>query len=317
MEDPRKKAAEACFVRFAGATSDHFEDLWQRGLVSNIRVSRLLEKKGIEAKSFRKKAYLEAAKWIRTVGIPILSAKQAIHYPGIGKSLAVTIEESVSLDSGLEPFVLSEVWGVGPVTAAKWAEIGIESREQALQLPRLTDMQKLGLIHFDDLQKRIPRTEIEEYVRRVSIGLRGVGKAIGTGSFRRETPTSGDIDILIIPGTKLTTEQLRKLLEVKGLILGVGSIGPTKIQGVVRPKETVRRVDFHLTTPDEEGAALLYFTGSKEFNVRTRKMAIELGLKLSERGLFGADGKKVLSSPTEAEILGELGMSYIEPRLRV
>ena len=74
------------------------------------------------------------------------------------------------------------------------------------------------------------------------------------------------------------------------------------------------RVDIRLVKRDQWGAALMYFTGSKEHNISVRKVAIKHGWKLNEYGLF--DGEEVVASKEEEDIYFALGLNYYEPRNR-
>jgi DNA polymerase (family 10) len=80
-------------------------------------------------------------------------------------------------------------------------------------------------------------------------------------------------------------------------------------------------VDLRVVDDYEFGSALQYFTGSKEHNIKTRKLAIENNLKLNEYGVFkalpaGRQGKKLIAGKTEEEVYQTIGLSYIEPELR-
>ncbi|MDP3013069.1 MAG: PHP domain-containing protein, partial [Candidatus Subteraquimicrobiales bacterium] len=78
------------------------------------------------------------------------------------------------------------------------------------------------------------------------------------------------------------------------------------------------QVDARVVEDKSYGAALLYFTGSKNFNIRLRQLAIKKNLKINEYGIFSTKGKKevYVAGRTETEMFNALGMDYIEPELR-
>ncbi|RLF32699.1 MAG: hypothetical protein DRN07_04420 [Thermoplasmata archaeon] len=75
------------------------------------------------------------------------------------------------------------------------------------------------------------------------------------------------------------------------------------------------QIDLRIVPRRSVGAGLLFFTGSADFNIRLRGLAKKMGLKLNRDGLF--DGDKLIVSETEEEILGALGMKWLEPSMRV
>jgi len=128
------------------------------------------------------------------------------------------------------------------------------------------------------------------------------------GSVRRKKETIGDIDILAVSdNTKKTADFFVSLPEVEK----VWAQGATKCS--VRFKEGFD-VDLRMVPQKSFGSALQYFTGSKEHNIATRKIAIEKGLKLNEYGVF--KGAKQIAGKTEEDVYGALGLSYIEPEMR-
>lgn len=136
----------------------------------------------------------------------------------------------------------------------------------------------------------------------------GVGHVTTAGSYRRRQETIGDIDILV------TAKDPKKVMDVFIAMPEVEEIlaqGPTK--STVRLKTGIQ-ADVRVVPEKSYGAALQYFTGSKEHNVLVRKIAIAKGLKLNEYGLFR--GQKQIAGRTEGEVYKKLGLNYIEPELR-
>jgi len=132
------------------------------------------------------------------------------------------------------------------------------------------------------------------------------------GSLRRRKETIGDIDILI----SAKKENWPKLHQHFITYAGVKEVllsGETKSSVILQEG---RQVDLRTVEPHQWGAALQYFTGSKEHNVRLRDIAKAIGLKLSEYGLFKADTEERIGGSTEEEIYELLGMEWIPPEIR-
>ncbi|MCX6720817.1 MAG: DNA polymerase/3'-5' exonuclease PolX [Candidatus Staskawiczbacteria bacterium] len=144
----------------------------------------------------------------------------------------------------------------------------------------------------------IKRLENRKEIKQVSVA----------GSVRRQKETIGDIDILVVSDKpKKTADFFVKMPEVEK----IWANGGTKCS--VRFKEGFD-IDLRMVKKESFGSALQYFTGSKEHNIATRKIAIEKGLKLSEYGVF--KGKKYIAGKTEQEVYKAIGLPYIEPEMR-
>lgn len=143
--------------------------------------------------------------------------------------------------------------------------------------------------------------------------IKGIKKAELAGSLRRRKETIGDIDIIACINKKYWKNVLVELPRLKNVGKVLAS-GETKISFLV--KQTTTQVDIRLMSEEEYGAALLYFTGSKEYNVRLRTWAKEKNWKLNEYGVFNAKTEKWLAGKTEEEIYDLFGMQFIPPELR-
>lgn len=146
--------------------------------------------------------------------------------------------------------------------------------------------------------------EISDYLR----GFKGVEQVTPAGSLRRGRETVGDLDLLV------TGRDHARIAEHFAQYPGVAQIlakGQDKVS--VKLKNDMQ-VDVRLLDRESYGAALQYFTGSKEHNVALRDRAKRRGWKLSEYGLF--QGDKVIASRTEEEIYKKLGLEWIPPELR-
>jgi len=136
-----------------------------------------------------------------------------------------------------------------------------------------------------------------------------VEKAIVCGSTRRMKETVGDLDILAI--SKEPEKVMDKFSGYKN-VTGIVAKGPTKTTVWLDAGLTC---DLRVIAPESFGAAMQYFTGSKEHNVEVRKIAISKGYKLNEYGLFDSKDN-VVSAIDEKDIYMRLGMDYIEPEMR-
>jgi DNA polymerase (family X) len=157
--------------------------------------------------------------------------------------------------------------------------------------------------------KRLKRSEAEKEIKALESYLKNkIDDVTIAGSFRRKKETVGDIDIL---GTSSDPKKAMKLFTEFEEVDRVLAHGEKKSSVKLR---TGLQVDLRIVEKNEFGAALLYFTGSKEHSVALRKMGQEKDLKVNEYGVFS--GKKKLASKTEEKMYKALGLRYIEPELR-
>lgn len=148
--------------------------------------------------------------------------------------------------------------------------------------------------------------------------LKEVKQISPAGSLRRGKETIGDIDILV------STDHPKKVTEVFIHLPGVKTVqahGETKAS--ILNEDNVQ-VDLRIVDDQSFGAALLYFTGSKNFNVRLRQIAIDRKMKVNEYGIFkitepkkgNEPVEKLIAAKTEKECLAALDLPYVEPELR-
>lgn len=225
---------------------------------------------------------------------------------------------------------LAKVYGIGPKKAKDFVEKGITTIEQLRDREDLlTSAMKIGVKYFDDIEKRIPREEIDDYkvmLDAVFSETAPPGSEFSiVGSYRRLAKTSGDIDIILSnkSNNRATFGDFIDGLIKKNIIIEVLSRGKTKSLTVTKlPGKPARRVDFLYTPAEEYPFAVLYFTGSKNFNTAQRQRALTLGYTLNEHGLYhmknGKKGDKVNNVfNTEADIFKYLEMEYLEPDKRI
>ncbi len=140
-----------------------------------------------------------------------------------------------------------------------------------------------------------------------------VKDAAYAGSLRRGKETIGDLDLLVAADPakhgKAISDAFVKLEVVSEVLLK----GSTKTS--IRTDQGIQ-ADLRIIEPNAYGAALLYFTGSKDHNIRLRERAINMGYKLSEYGLFEEKTDKRIAGKTEQDVYDKLGLAWIPPELR-
>ena len=225
---------------------------------------------------------------------------------------------------------LLRVPGVGPATARTIYEhlkiTTIEDLEDAARERRLQQLPKIQakteeriLQSIEQLRRRSGRSLVHRALRdaRAIVAYleeRCMGAHVAyAGSLRRFRETIGDIDVIVATDDASSAHALfRAYPEVERTI----AQGETKSSVVLHSGQ---QVDLRTVAPASWGAALIYFTGSKEHNVRLRHVALTRGLLLNEYGLYRAGEEKsgpAVAGATEEEVYDALGMMWIPPELR-
>ncbi len=180
---------------------------------------------------------------------------------------------------------------------------------------------------LDELKLQIPRDEVSRIgsqVAAVAAALDPRHQVTVCGSYRRGAATSGDIDIQLTHPNYTSASTMAdnplppviKALTQDGIVTDVLSGGGgQKFQGVCRLGSGMphRRIDIISTPADQYGCALMYFTGSKNFNQLVRLHAHERGYKLNEHTLTELASGSVIPTPTEADVFDSLGLKYYPP----
>ena len=267
---------------------------------------------------------------------------------GIGKSSAQKIVEFAAQGTVTEleklrasvPDGLREVMkvpGLGPKTVRRlWQEAEIESiqdLEAAIDDGRLEALPRMGRKTIDNIRESIDFMKTAGDRRRLGTAMPiaerlvaamqaipGVRKVAYAGSLRRGQETIGDLDLLVTTtDPTAASEAFRRQSGVTKILVA----GETKSS--VRLEDGIQ-VDLRVVPEEVWGAALMYFTGSKDHNVALRERAIGRGLRLNEYGLFPDDGEDgppqqrgvtAIASATETEIYEALDLPWIPPELRV
>ncbi len=289
---------------------------------------------------FRVRAYERAARSIESLGEDIASVARAgalRRIPGIGKELSAHISEylvsgrvasfaAVEKKVPLGVLQVLRIPSVGPKTARLFYEAaGVRSVEDLEKKLRTGALVKLPGIREKTLENirqgirifragsaRMTLREALETARQFGTPLsRGkLARRISVaGSLRRHKETVRDIDILLACAQH---ERVAGFMRSHPLTEELIEAGKTKI--AVRTRDGVR-VDCRIVPDRSFGAALIYFTGSKEFNIELRQLAIKRGFKLNEYGLFDRRGR-YRAGADEEELFALLGLPFIAPELR-
>ena len=290
---------------------------------------------------FRVRAYTRAAQTLETLGesVEAVAARGELeNLPGIGRELAAKVDEYLAsgriaqldeLRRGLPPTFLTllEIRGLGPKTARLlYDRLGVDGVERLEALARSGEILRVPGIRAktrENILKAIAvwkagrtRTPLAR-ARQIAAGVAEALAAHGgadrievAGSLRRMRETVKDIDILVT-----STEPARVIETFVSLpsVLEVTARGDTKAS--VRHAEGLA-IDLRVVEPDAFGAALQYFTGSKDHNVRLRELARRQGLSVSEYGVFDEQTGARVAGTTEEEVYGVLGLPSIPPELR-
>lgn len=305
--------------------------------IANIfyEIAELLEIQG--EIQFKVLAYRRAARTIENLSQNIAEIIGKEKLPGIGKAIETKINEILEtgklefyekLKTEIPPVLVQiiQIPSIGPKTAKLlYDNLHIKTLEDLEKAARTHQVQRIKGIGpktekaiIDGLQnlskqQRTLLGDILPIANRICEDLKNLSevKQISVaGSIRRWKETIRDIDILVTSDKPEKVMQVFVNLEpVKEVVLH----GPTKSTVIV--KRDIQ-VDLRVVEDDSYGAALLYFTGSKEHNVTLRTMIAQLGYKLNEYGLFLGENDQKVAGNTEAEIYEAFGMDWIPPELR-
>jgi DNA polymerase (family 10) len=312
------------------------------------QLADLLEIDG--ANAFRVRAYRNAARTIEGIADSLAGVQiaQLTEIPGIGDDLAKKIVELMTtgqltmleelkakVPAGVVQMLLLP--GIGPKKVAQLhKELGITSLAQLKQAAELGGVASLkgfgkkteqtileGIASIDQQGVRFYLADVVPLVRQIAEDLSkvaGVSQISPAGSVRRLKETIGDLDLL---ATSEDANLVMDALASHALVEGVIARGPTKqrvrlksLSNPMTPGAQGHKPEMDLRVVPEKsfGAAMQYFTGSKEHNVVTRRLAKEKGLMLNEYGLN--KGEEYYLGRTEEEIYAELGLVFVPPELR-
>ena len=319
----------------------------------------LLEARGVE---YKPRSYRRAAENVREHPTPVedlvAEGVEAVErIDGVGEALAEKIVEyaetgdieelaELRADLPVDMAALTSVEGVGPKTVgALYEALGVTTLDElaaAAEAGEIREVSGFGAKTEANIRENVPFARqaqererlgdarpVAETIRDRLRGADPVERAELAGSLRRWRETIGDVDVLV------ASEDAPAAVDA---FLDWDAVDDVIESGTTKASVRARglRVDCRVVVPDEFGAALQYFTGSKDHNVHLRNIAIEHDLKMNEYGVFdvsearhdaddragiGSDGDdqragRRVGGTTEAEMYDALGLSLVPPELR-
>ena len=284
------------------------------------------------------RAYNRARDTIQSIDQDIKSVEQLKNTPTIGATIYDKLDEYTKTGKVAlleqyknDPLIaFTNIYGIGPKKAEELVKKhNIRSIEELREKQDivLNNIQRIGLKYYEDILDRIPRNEIAKYDCEFMKTFKKESQTINTyyeivGSYRRGAINSGDIDIIIASDDRSVFNRVIDSLISKKMIVEVLSRGDTKCLVIAKltPRSKARRVDFMFTTRQEYPFAILYFTGSKDFNTAMRGHALRMGLSMNEHGFTNKDSQQKLVSHdilSEKDIFDKLNLVYVPPEKRV
>lgn len=303
------------------------------------KIAKILE---IQKVQFKPRAYQRAAVNVESLAEDIetlVASDRLREIPGVGEAIAEKIREYVT--SGKLRYLeelqkqvpdsllaLMNLSGVGPKTAQRLHDEfqirNLDDLRKALDEHRLLGHKGIGEKTEEELrkalgtageQKRVSiskahRVAEEMRAHLTHAGLRG--RMEFAGSFRRGRDTVGDLDLLVEASEKEAGAVIDAFTDF-GRVRDVVEKGGTRSRVVLSDG---LHVDLRVVAPTSFGAALVYFTGSKEHNIALRSLALRQGFTLNEYALSRKKDGKPLPSVTEEAVYQRLGLQWVPPELR-
>jgi len=339
--------------------------------VQDLKKDKLKNKKLISGITFKVINFRKAIKAINEYPKQITKGEDLKDIKGIGKGIMDRINEIIKEGTLKEEIpegsnqnekrtnleLLEKITGVGPAKAQSLFDLKITFKmlmdemktingdftniTPSMSLSKLTHHQLIGVKYFSDILEPIPRKEILsiriKLIKFIS-QLKGNYEIIICGSFRRNKPTSGDIDVLIL-SPELHSEEVIKesyinhlqvivehLKKKKLIVDSLTEDGGTKFMGLCKATRAGlgRRIDIRLIPYQSKGAAMLYFTGSGNFNKVMRTEALKKKYTINEYGIYKLKKKgksmvkgELVPTTNEEDIFKVIGMKYLAPKDRI
>lgn len=287
---------------------------------------------------FRIRAYRRAAEAVRNVGLDLreLPEEELDNIPGVGKDLQQKIvvfletggcemHERLVEQIGQGVLEILRVRGIGPKKVKLFRdELGVDNLDklraaaeagELAKLPHMGEKSQASILEALNTasysKERINYADalpvakdFMDYMRECD----AVDNIDYAGSLRRERDTIGDIDLLVATADAPAVHAHFTAYDAVQTVLGSGATKSSVVLG------GNMQVDLRTVEPESYGAALMYFTGSKQFNIKTRTLALKQGLKVNEYGLFR--GEEKIGGETEMSMFEGLGMDYVAPNQR-
>jgi len=285
---------------------------------------------------FRSNAYRKVAMVLETLEQDVEDIENLEEIAGVGKHIASKIEEYLKTGKIKDyeklkketPIKLEEIIAVEGMGIKKTKVL-----YEKLKVKNLKDLERVAKAHkIASLEGFGEKTEknilegitflkkskgrfllgeidliVKEILEKLS-KLKEVQKISIAGSFRRKKETIGDIDILVVS---------QKPEKVMAFFVNMDNVVKVWSEGSTRSSVRIRNgidVDLRVVSAKSYGSALQYFTGSKEHNIATRRVAIKKRLKLNEYGVFKE--KKQIAGRTEKEVYRAIGLDWVAPEMR-
>lgn len=268
----------------------------------------------------------------------LIASGELTKLPGIGKSIAASIEEIVNTGTAAHlqelqqrfPSTIFEVLGVSGIgvktAAVLFEQFGIGSLtdlERAIASGALNAVPRMGPKTIENIKRgilaykgRLTRTPLAKalVIAREIMAFLADGPAIErlayAGSLRRAEVTVGDIDIVCTAADAQAVIGGFVAWDRAQAVLGEG---PTKASIWL---EGGLQIDLRVLPDHLYGNLLQHFTGSREHNIQLREYAVRKGLRVSENGIVELQSGREITCQTEEEVYAALGMQYIPPELR-
>ena len=312
-----------------------------------IQIFKSLSKhEKMNGEGFKSGAYNKAVKAIEQMKDDSeLTADNLLQVKGIGQKIVEKV--MLIIDTGTCPMYdnikdvkdpkeeFMKIHSIGPVKANKLVKDGFTTIKQLTECENigeyLNETQIKGLTYVEDLQRRIPYEMIqthEKILKKVLETIDPTAELTIAGSYRRKCKDSGDIDVLIKTPSVKNNSIYKKFIDVlsngdifdgQNYMQTTLSLGPKKFMGVCQePGSFAKRIDIMFTKPEEYPFAILYFTGSKDFNTNMRKDLLSRGLSLNEYSLKDNVTKKSVDHVfvSERDIFDYIKYEYVEPENR-
>ena len=231
---------------------------------------------------------------------------------------------------------LDDILGFGPATVRAIVARGITSREQLVgevkrQHIELTRVQLLGLQHYDDLQRKIPRANVRAIAEIVLAQANRAADIVSSrdhcdlqlraeiaGSYRRGAGESSDVDIILGACTPCTARTfmhtLHALISARDDFVDFIIVGEQKYSFLMRYGWVVH-VDVIFANAESYAPALLYFTGSRRFNIWMREHCKKSGFTLNQDALIKGESRRIPVA-SEEDIFAAVGLQYVAPHAR-
>lgn len=306
-------------------------------IIKNLKI--ISEYERLNKNPFGAKAYDKVIDNIELYDKEIKIPDDLKNIKGIGKGINEKLTEflttgKITLVSEIlqdEKYILGQkllgVYGIGPAKVDDLLNnLKITSFEQikADSHLLLNEKQRIGIKYYDDLQQRIPIAEGKQHYKFIKEAIKDISKDTDfemVGSYRRKAKDMGDIDILVKGSPNFDLKRLISDLQAEDYIVEVLASGKNKFMGICRLSgKPARRLDILVADPAHYYFALLYFTGSYNFNIYMRRIALQQGLSLSEYGFKDNKTKAFIDTSeiinSEEDIFDYLDIPYVPPNKR-